>query len=183
MTYPDNKHWQHHHMLHRVAANRRLHKMLKAKDDTWQESTLTQCTEKLFRYPIQTSSSRSTVFRQLQRKHNFFWLSFLAFNLETNAKKVLAFVEKCAIVFFTIFPLISWKWISQTFSTTSSSSKVIKPNPRKKSSLVCICWLIIIVQPLSPSLPLPLYDVYHLFYVPPGMLQPVSSSLDGLSEI
>lgn len=29
----------------------------------------------------------------------------------------------------TILLLISWKWISQTFSTTSSFSKVTKPNP------------------------------------------------------
>lgn len=29
----------------------------------------------------------------------------------------------------TILLLISWKWISQTFSTTSSFSNVTKPNP------------------------------------------------------
>lgn len=32
----------------------------------------------------------------------------------------------------TILLLISWKWISQTFSTTSSFSKVTKPNPTEK---------------------------------------------------
>lgn len=32
----------------------------------------------------------------------------------------------------TILLLISWKWISHTFSTTSSFSKVTKPKPGKE---------------------------------------------------
>ena len=34
-----------------------------------------------------------------------------------------------AFLLSTIFPLISWKWISQILSTTSSLSKVTKPKP------------------------------------------------------
>lgn len=34
----------------------------------------------------------------------------------------------------TILLLISWKWISQTFSTTSSFSKVTNPNPEERKS-------------------------------------------------
>lgn len=35
-----------------------------------------------------------------------------------------------AFLHSTIFPLISWKWISQTFSTLSSLSNVMKPKPK-----------------------------------------------------
>lgn len=43
--------------------------------------------------------------------------------------------EKCLrIRTLTILLLISWKWISQTFSTTSSFSNVTNPNPEERKS-------------------------------------------------
>lgn len=57
-------------------------------------------------------------------------LIILSWAFPTDCTKQRTF-HVMGVGYFTIFLLISWKWISHTLSTTSSFSKVTNPNPAK----------------------------------------------------
>lgn len=75
--------------------------------------------------------------------HHLLGLRFLALHLfsrgEENYRTLVSMLCRCKSGKSsprTILLLISWKWISHTFSTTSSFSNVTKPNPdEQKASL------------------------------------------------